>query len=281
MTQNIYKIVTDKFIAELSKGIIPWHKPWGGTMDGAISYTTGKPYSLLNQMLLGRDGEFLTFKQIADLGGKVKKGAKASMVVFSKQVPYEKEVIDENGEKKMERHTYPVLRYYNVFHISDCEGIESKVKEVKRDNNPIESAEKVITHYFTREACKLNVRKSNRAYYSPTTDEVVVPLLEQFESSEEYYGTLFHEECHSTGHKSRLDRHLEDGHFGNEPYAKEELIAELGSAFLAHKCGLDCDKTFKNSTAYIQSWLQALKNDERMIVSASSHAQKAVEFILA
>ena len=123
---------------------------------------------------------------------------------------------------------------------------------------------------------------SDRAYYSPSIDYVCVPALEQYSDTSEYYSTTFHELTHSTGHKTRLDR-LTSGAaaaFGGEDYSKEELVAELGAAALCNQCGIETSNSFKNSAAYIQSWLKALKNDKRMIVNASAAAQKAVDFIL-
>ena len=204
---DVYQKVTNRILEMMSQGIIPWNKPWHGGLDGAISYTTRKPYSLLNQLLLGKEGEYLTFRQVEALKGKVKKGAKAQMVVFFKQFAYEDFQKGENGEMVAIKKTIPVLRYYNVFHISDCEGIQSKFSEKPVCTlSPIEAAEKIVDTYYEREACELHIRKSDRAYYSPSLDEVVVPLLEQYDNEAEYYSTLFHESVHSTGHKSRLNR---------------------------------------------------------------------------
>lgn len=278
---DVYELVTNRIIEQMEKGIIPWQKPWHGGLEGAISYTTGKPYSLLNQFLLGKEGEYLTFNQVKSLGGKVKKGAKAQMVVFFKQFPIKEEEINEDGGKEIKTRFIPLLKHYMVFHIDDCEGIKSKIGEKPtKVISPIESAEGAVNTYFSRETCKLYVKESDRAYYSPVLDEVVVPKMNQYNSAEEYYSTLMHEMVHSTGAKKRLDRKLEEGIFGNDPYAKEELVAEIGSAFLANKCGLDSEKAFKNSVAYIQSWCKRFKQDKKLIVSAAGRAQKAVEYII-
>lgn len=279
---DVYQKVTDRILEMMSQGIIPWNKPWHGGLDGAISYTTGKPYSLLNQLLLGREGEYLTFKQVEAAKGKVKKGAKSQMVVFFKQIAYKEYEKNDKGEMEEVTKTVPVLRYYNVFHIEDCEGIQSKLPEKPVCTlSPIESAEKIVNTYYEREACTLHIQKSDRAFYAPALDSVTVPLLEQFDSEAEYYSTLFHETTHSTGHKSRLNRQeIQEGFFGNDPYAKEELVAELGAAFLCHTAGIDCEKATKNSAAYIQSWSKRFKEDKRLIVSAASRAEKAVRFIL-
>lgn len=131
---NVYQMVTDRIINELEKGIIPWHKPWSGAglaNGGAVNYVSRKPYSMLNQMLLGREGEYLTFKQIKELNGNVKKGAKSSMVIFFTMIKSQKQKQENNDTDtiKVKERLIPVLKYYRVFHINDCEGIESKVKD--------------------------------------------------------------------------------------------------------------------------------------------------------
>lgn len=292
---NVYQMVTDRITEELEKGIIPWHKPWSGAGladGGAINYVSRKPYSMLNQMLLGREGEYLTFKQIKDLKGNVKKGAKSSMVVFFTMITYgKKKTQDENGNEvevmTSKEHLIPVLKYYRVFHIDDCEGIETKIKAgepIENNIEPIEAAENIINGYLSREK-KLkfqNNKPSDRAYYSPMFDEVVVPMLSQYSISDEYYSTAFHELTHSTMPPYRCDRKAENGHafFGNEDYSREELVAELGSAMICNAINLDCEKAFKNSVAYIQGWLKALHNDNKMIVWAASRAEKAAKYIM-
>ena len=229
-------------------------------------------------MILKHGGEYATFKQWSDLGGKIRKGEKSEVVVFWKIQQIEE--INENGEKVSKQ--IPLLRHYNVFHISQVDGVEPK-EQLKISNlEPIEEAEKIKTDYMNREHLKIFEKVTNKAFYTPTFDYIEVPCREQYEDIEEFYSTLFHEMIHSTGHKSRLDR-LEPGasaHFGSESYSKEELTAELGSAFLINKLGIESEKSFKNSSAYIQNWLQRLRNDSKMIVSASSRAEKAVKYIL-
>lgn len=280
MSKNVYEMVTDRIIAELEKGVIPWEKPWqSGNPNGAFNRISKKPYSLLNQILLGKDGEWMTFKQVQDLGGHVKKGEKASFVVFWKiQVKQEE---NDNGELE-ERHI-PLLRYYNVFHISQTEGIEPLYKEDLKEVEPIEAAEKVLHDYISREGITLESSISNEAYYSPMRDLIHLPVIGQFQRVEEYYSTAYHESVHSTMKKSRCDREQERKGklvaFGSEEYSKEELVAELGSASIMNRLGLETVHSFRNSAAYIQSWIKALKNDPKMIVSAGSKAEKAVKYI--
>ena len=282
-------MVTDRVIEQLKKGIIPWHRPWTG-IAGAINYVTRKPYSVLNQMLLGRKGEWITFKQLKELDGSIKKGAKAGFVVFYGKYTYTKEETEENedGEEVTvaKEYTIPVLRYYKVFHISDCTGIESKMgsEPVTIASEPIERAEKIINGYVEREeGLKFkNDEQSNQAFYRPSDDLVVVPMISQYSVTEEYYSTAFHELTHSTMTESRCNRKKENkmAAYGSADYSREELVAELGSAMLCTIAELNCEKAFTNSVAYIQGWLHALANDNKMIVWAASRAEKAAQYIL-
>lgn len=270
---DIYQEVTNRIISQLEKGVIPWQKPWVAS-GAAISHSTGKPYSLLNQMLLGRPGEYLTFKQCHAEGGKIKKGEKSNMVVFWKWLD-----VEDEETKKMEK--IPLLRYYNVFHIDQCEGIKAKyIQELPCVVQPEEAAEKVIDGYITRSGVQIIHEEGNRAYYRPSVDTVTLPIIEQFKSVAEYYSTAFHELTHSTGHESRLNRLRKVACFGSEEYSKEELVAEISAATLMTRTGFETDSSFNNSVAYIQSWLKALRDDKRMIVSAAGKAEKAVKLIM-
>lgn len=286
---DIFAVVTDRIIAELESGIIPWNRPWTGVSEGAIRRSNGKPYSLINQLLLGKPGEYLTFKQCKDEGGKVKKGAKSKMVVFWKVLHREKKdasgnvIRDENGLPVDD--PIPMLRYYNVFHIDDCDGIQPKytAEHLPTTVSPVERAEEIIAEYSGRAKLTIEHSKQNRAFYSPSRHLVSLPLMEQFEDTAGYYETAFHELTHSTGHKSLLNRFSEnDGAaaFGSESYSKEELVAEIGACGILHELGLETTKSFRNNAAYIQSWLSALKNDKRLIVSAAGRAEKAIRLIL-
>ena len=277
MSKSVYEMVTDRIIEQLEQGYIPWHRPWTGVQSDAYNIVSKRPYSLLNQMLLKYAGSYGTFKQWQELGGHIRKGEHSEIVVFWKIQPIEE--IKEDGTKTIKQ--IPLLRYYNVFHISQVDGVEVKEKPIVYIE-PIEEAERIKEEYKTREHIEIREIVSNKAFYSPSGDYIQVPCKEQYTNIEEFYSTLFHEMVHSTGHKTRLDR-LETGsnaHFGSETYSKEELTAELGSASLLNMLGIETPKTFKNSSAYIQSWLRILKNDNKFIVSASSKAEKAVNYIL-
>lgn len=275
MSFDLYQIITDRIIAQLEAGTVPWHKPWKGT-SGAISRSTGKPYSVLNQLLLPYDGEYVTFRQAAEEGHPVKKGEKASAVFFFKFIESEDK---DTGEKK----TVPLLKYYSVFHISQCEGMKPRFAASEgqhSDLQPDKRAEQILNDYIDRSGVTLRKEKSNKAYYSPAIDTIVVPEISQYTELSEYYSTIFHEAVHSTGHASRLNRITDIARFGSESYSKEELTAELGASYLVNAAGLETDSSFQNSAAYLNGWLSALKNDKRFIVSAAGQAEKAVRLIL-
>ena len=271
---DIYKEVTDRIIAEMESGVIPWRKPWIAS-GSCVSHTTGKPYSLLNQMLLGRPGEYLSFKQCQQEGGKVRKGEKSRMVVFWKW-------IEQEDEKTGEAKEVPFLRYYHVFHIDQCEGIAARHTEPLPDTglSADETAEAVISGYLHRSGVKLVHQEGDAAFYRPAADSITLPGIKQFAAVAEYYSTAFHELTHSTGHPSRLNRLDKTAFFGTDAYSKEELVAEIGAAALVHHVGLETTDSLRNNAAYIQNWLKVLKDDKRFIISAAGKAEKAVAFIL-
>lgn len=274
---SVYEMVTERIIEQLESGVIPWQKPWTGSNNGAYNRVSMKPYSILNQMLLEHSGEYATFKQWTEAGGHIRKGARSEIVTFWKMQLVEEE--EEDGTKVKKQ--IPLLRYYNVFHISQVDGVEPKEKMELQEHEPIEEAERVKLEYMEREHLQVYERITDKAFYTPTSDYIEVPCKEQYEHIEEFYSTLFHEMIHSTGHYKRLNR-LESGisaRFGSATYSKEELTAEIGSAIILNRLGIETEKTFKNSTAYVQNWLQVLRNDNRFIISASSKSEKAVKYI--
>lgn len=280
MSINVYELVTNRIIEQLENNIIPWEKPWSGTIDGAFNRISKKPYSILNQMLLKYDGEYASFKQWKDLGGHIRKGEKSEIIVFWKMYPIKEK--QDDGTEIIK--TIPLLKYINVFHISQVDGVEPLKQKVTHDIEPIDKAEKILNDYWNRENITIEHVKGDKAFYSPMFDKIQLPLFEQFKQSEEYYSTAFHESVHSTMKTSRCNRQ-EDRKgkvvsFGSEEYSKEELVAEVGSAQLMNIVGIETTKSFRNSTAYIQSWLKVLRNDNKFIVSASSKAEKAVNYIL-
>ena len=280
MAKSVYEMVTDRIISQLKQGVIPWQKPWTGIRSGAYNRISKKNYSLLNQMLLQYEGEYATFKQWESLGGHIRKGEKSEIVVFWKIQPVE--YIREDGTKQVKQ--IPLLRHFNVFHISQVDGVEPLPKDALNDIEPIEKAESILHDYWNRENITVEHVKGNDAYYSPSRDLIRLPLFEQFTDANEYYSTAFHESVHSTMKENRCNR-TEDRKgrlvaFGSNEYSKEELVAEIGSANLMNIVGIETKKSFRNSTAYIQNWLSVLKNDVKFIVSASGRAEKAADYIL-
>ena len=280
MSKSVYELVTERIIEQLENGVIPWERPWTGVKSGAFNRISKKSYSLLNQMLLKYDGEYATFKQWSDLGGHVRKGEKSEIIVFWKIQPIEEK--QEDGTKKVKQ--IPLLKYFNVFHISQVDGVEPLPADDLNDIEPIEKAENILHDYWTREDITVEHIASNKAYYSPSCDLIHLPLFEQFKEANEYYSTAFHESAHSTMKESRCNRAEERKGklvaFGSEDYSKEELVAEIGSASLMNIIGIETKKSFRNSSAYIQNWLSVLRNDVKFIVSASNKAEKAVSYIL-
>lgn len=280
MAKSVYEMVTDRIIEQLENGVIPWQKPWTGIRSGAYNRISKKSYSLLNQMMLKHDGEYATFKQWQDLGGHVRKGEKSEIVVFWKIQPIEE--VKEDGTKEVKQ--IPLLRYFNVFHISQVDGVEPLSKDALNNIEPIERADNILNDYWTRENIAIEHVAGDKAYYSPTRDLIHLPLFEQFTDANEYYSTAFHESVHSTMKESRCNR-AEDRKgklvaFGSNEYSKEELVAEIGSASLMNIMRIETSKSFLISSAYIQHWLSVLKNDVKFIVSASSKAEKAISYIM-
>ena len=269
MSFDLFAEVTNRIVDQLEAGTVPWHKPWTGGCAYAISHTTGKPYSVLNHLLLGgRTGEYLTFKQCTEEGGTVKKGEKAHLIVFWK-------ILENIDQETGEITKVPYLRYYKVFHIDQCDGITPRFDKQADPGaalQPDQKADSIITNYIRRSGVRFKCERSGRAFYSPAMDTITIPL--------EFYSTGFHEMTHSTGHPSRLNRLTDTAAFGGEDYSKEELIAELGSAYLMNYAGIETPSTFQNNAAYLAGWLKALKDDKRLLISAAGKAEQAVRYIL-
>ena len=291
MDKKICSLVADRIISALDNGVVPWRKPWVGGYQLATSYVTRKPYSLLNQILLANPTEYITFKQAQSLGGRVKKGAKASKVVFWNILNYDadgKIIKDwnearEKGVKIAKK--VPYLKEWSVFNIADCEGIEPHSDELPKGATKDLDAEKVVTDYMTREM--IEIRRdglSAQAYYSLRSDSITVPSIDQFEKTSEYYSTLFHECVHSTGKEGRLNRFATDDaaqcSFGSDSYSREELVAEIGAASLVNALGLETEDSFQNSAAYLKHWRDKIAEDNSLIITAAGRAEKAFQFIL-
>ena len=281
---DVYQIVTDRVMAALEMEEVPWQRPWCIVNGGAYNRVSGKHYSLINQMLLSHSGEYATFKQWTELGGKVRKGEKGEMVVFFKW-PDQKEdsqTEDNKEETQEDRSRRPVLRYYKVFHISQVDGVEPLERQIPvYSSDPIAIGEEVFWNYIRREGIRVELEPSNEAYYSPSRDLIHLPELRQYKDPAAFYSTAFHEAAHSTGIEARLARAgLKKASFGSEIYSKEELTAEISACVLTNTLQIETDHSVQNSTAYIRGWLKALQNDRRLIVQAAGQAEKAVNYIL-
>jgi antirestriction protein ArdC len=272
--KDVYQIITDRIIELLKSGTVPWHRPWKGGSQAPQNFVSRKAYRGINMFLLNAAGFaspfWLTFKQVQSLDGRIKKGEKSFPVVFWKV--FEEE---ENGETKK----VPFLRYHSVFNVAQCEGIACSLPpEVNGEFHPLQVCEEVVANMPN---CPTIEHGVVRACYSPTLDVINMPEGKLFESVEAYYSTLFHELTHSTGHVSRLNRKeiTDPIRLGSDPYSREELVAEMGAAFLSTHCGIE-NTTINQSASYIQSWLKKLSDDRKLVVQAAAQAQKACDFIL-
>jgi len=281
---DVYQIITDRIVAKLEQGCAPWNQPWKRDAAGNVALPANlvskKPYRGVNVFLLGASGYasqwWLSYKQAQELGGNVRKGEKGTPCIFWKVE--KREGKDEDGK---ERKTRLILRYYTVFNLEQCEGIAAPASDapaaesVKFD--PIAAAAAIAAGMKNPPALRHN---EARAYYRPSTDSVNMPKPELFASPAEYYSVLFHELTHATSHSSRLNRELNGlAAFGSAAYGREELVAEMGAAFLSGHAGI-LHHTVDNSAAYLENWIKAIKGEPRMVVIAAAQAQKAADYIL-
>ncbi len=274
MNIKSYERITDRITDLLSQGTVPWHKPWRVTTGLPRNLVTQKPYRGINPFVLMAMGyespHWLTFRQAIQLGGTVKKGEKACPVVFWKPM----ELTDkESGEVEK----IPLLRLYFVFNVAQCEGLK-ETPDVDASAFAATEAADIVAGMPQLPIIKHGM---THAYYSPSNDTVGMPERKRFDTPDAYHATLFHELVHATGHEKRLKRLsiTERNGFGSDPYCKEELIAELGSAFLCGQAGI-VERTIDNSAAYLEGWLTRLQEDKTLIVYAAAQAQKAADFIL-
>lgn len=271
--RDIYKEVTDQMITELETGVAPWVRPWknGKAMvNMPHNGESGRPYSGINLLLLWcspyADQRWLTFNQIKNLGGS-NKGQKATTVTVWKTFTGE----DANGKEKQ----IPFCRAHSIWNLEQLTGID----DAKLYDAPDQAEVKATsgTELAEQVGAKLLPYGGNRAYYVPLVDAIRLPTQDQFHGENNFDATMYHELVHWTGHKSRKDRKL-SGRFGDNAYAAEELIAEMGSAFLCARLGTKLEGL--QHPSYVDHWLKILKGDNRAIFAASSQARQAVEFML-
>jgi antirestriction protein ArdC len=281
---DIAQTITDKIISELEKGSTPWVKPWKrlrGTPGHGMPYNpvSGTIYSGMNHIWLSMmQGAYpspywLTLKHANQIGGHVKANEKGTPIVAFKIVRKETLV---NGKK--ETSAYPMIRHHYVYNVAQCEDITIPAMPVEPEPtfNPDSSVMALVDKLGLENGL---THGGDSAFYSPTRDFISMPAMAAFNSSNGYHATLLHESVHATGHKSRLDRDFSKAkRFGDESYAFEELVAELGSAMLCAHCGIDGEMQ-QNHVAYIANWLTVLKNDKKAILTASAKAQQALDFL--
>jgi antirestriction protein ArdC len=279
MKRDLYAEVSTRIIAELERGAAPWVKPWSATAGAntPCNAVTNRPYSGCNVVLLwlARDRgwptlRFLTFKQAIEAGGNVRKGEHGTKVIFVKQL----QVKAGEGEDTDTR-LIPMLREYTVFNVAQCDNLPDGIRAGKpiRLRNP--DTRDALADEFLQSTCADIRQGHGEAYYVPSRDFISVPAFEAFKGSDHYYNVAFHELVHWTGHKSRLDRDLRN-RFGSRAYAAEELVAELGAAFLSAEFGFDGDV---RNAGYIATWIDLLRSDKRAFFTACSKAQAAADYL--
>ena len=273
--QNAYDVVTDRVLALLDRGTVPWRRSWSTAVDAPRSLQ-GRPYRGINTWLLGGQGygspHWLTWKQVHEHGGRVLKGERSTPVVFWKQIE-----VDEDGETRK----VPIARLYNVWNLEQCQGIEPPDQPETHSRTPIEpvaAAERIVDGMPDPPAIKV---AGLRAFYRPGEDLAQVPFASRFRSEEEWYATLFHELGHATGHEKRLNRSevMSVEELGPTDIGREELVAEFTASYLCAEAGI-APATIENQAAYIENWTRLLKKDGRALVVAAGAAQRAADYIL-
>ena len=294
---DIYLDVTQKIVAALDQGVIPWIKPWSPVHPGAyqpfpINAITGRSYSGINIPLLWAEARlkgytqdrWLTFNQARKAGGHIRKDEHSTLAVLYKPMSREQQdetgqpVLDEQGNAK--RVQFAILKTHCLFNIEQTEGVENLDTEViaSDDGSPLLNQD--LAEQLLIDSCaRIDHRPSDEAFYLPIADRIQLPTKPQFNSEGDYYATALHELTHWTGHHSRLKREgiVGQHHFGTTEYAFEELVAEMGAAFLCALTGIQGELRHEG---YIASWLKLLKDDKRAIFRASGHARDAADFLL-
>ena len=280
MKRDFYAEVSARIVAELQAGAAPWVKPWSATpgANTPCNVVSNRPYSGCNVVLLWmaqaagyRAPRFLTFKQALELGGNFRKGERGTKVCFVKQL----QVRDQGSDDSSATRLIPMMREYTVFNVDQCDNLLDSVTTGKpmRVRNPHTRDE--LADAFLR-STGADIREGHgEAFYVPSRDFISLPAFAGFKGADHFYNTTFHELTHWSGHKARLDRDLKS-RFGSRDYAAEELIAELGAAFLCAEFGFDGNV---QNAAYIANWIELLKTDKRAFFTACSQASKAADYL--
>lgn len=283
---DVYAIVTERIINLLEQGVVPWRRPWtGGGLPRNI--VSKKPYRGINHFLLSASKclqpYWLTMRQANELGGHVRKGEESTIIVFWKVEDRRDEAQgppDSESDEQCRRRF--VIRYYRVWNVEQCDLPERALEKLPRlethEHDPIEAVEQIVSAMPNAPAIE---HAGSKAFYSSITDRVTMPPRNLFISAEEYSATLLHELVHSVGHKDRLAREgiTEAAEFGSALYSKEELIAEMGGAYLCAEAGIS-NPVIENQAAYLAGWLKKLRDDRRLVIHAAAQAQRAADYIL-
>lgn len=284
-TDEIIKKIADKFIEKINQFEGHWEKPFFSCSALPRNVITKKPYRGLNTMLLWVAAEeknfssnlWGTFDQWKEKGKSIKKGENGVGIIFWKKTHYNEEVVNENGETTIEEHEGCIARYYVVFNA--CQMTEYAPEEIETIPEDIrQEIDDFKTNFLDKTGIKYTETNEGRAFYIPSTDEVVLPKLEIYSKKSEYIPTACHEFTHATGAKTRLNRDF-SGKFGDAAYAFEELIADIGAGMLSAALGKNY--IFQNNNiAYLKSWIEILQDQPKAILKACSHAQKAADYLL-
>lgn len=280
MKLDIYEAITARILRQLEAGTIPWRKPWtGGPSGHPRNLASKRPYRGVNVFLLAcspfESPYWLTYRQARELGGHVRRGEKSTTVVFWRW-------LEQEDAETGELHRFPLLRQYAVFNAQQCElppgTVPSLPSAPTHEFEAINACERIVADMPSPPTI---LRGGAEALYKPSTDTVRIPEPERFGNGEDFYGTVFHELIHSTGHASRLNRPEVTGdiRFGTRDYSREELVAEMGAAFLCGHAGIE-NAVIESSASYIAGWLARLRGDKRLVVHAAAAAQKAADFVL-
>lgn len=274
-----YEVVVDRILALLEAGTVPWQRPWDPSV-GLPRNVRGRPYRGINTLVLGCQGYesplWMTARQVESHGGRIRRGERGTAVLLWKWLTPSRDLLGASDAPR----PVPYIRYYRVWNLLQVDGVEVPALPASR---PDESAVVGLDDILAAMPAPPRIRHDGgaRAFYRPSTDSIHLPPREAFREAEGYAATVFHELVHATGHPSRLARPaVADGAlFGDHAYSEEELVAEIGSAFLYSHVG-HAARTLENSAAYIASWLRVLRDDRRMVLRAAQRAQRAVDFIL-
>jgi antirestriction protein ArdC len=286
MRNDIYQRITDQIVAELEKGVRPWMKPWSterlaNRVTRPLRYN-GVGYQGINVLMLWAEAMakgyaapiWMTFKQALVLGGCVRKGEKGSLVVYSNSITRTETDNETNEETSTQIH---YMKGYTVFNVEQIDGLPTHYYAKPAPRTPVIQRIERVEGFFA--ATRATIRHGgDRAYYAAGADHIQMPPVDSFRDAESYYAVLAHEQTHWTKHPSRLDRDLGRKRWGDEGYAMEELVAELGSAFLCADLELT-PKLRDDHASYLDNWLKVLKGDKRAIFAAASHAQRAADFL--